>query len=49
MIMRECTKPTKIGNIQFEKGDGVLIPTYSIHRNPGVYNNPEVFDLSRFE
>lgn len=49
MIMRECTKPTTIDNINFNKGDGVLIPTYSIHRNSSVYKDPEIFDPSRFE
>ena len=49
MLMRECTKATTVNNIQFKEGDAVLIPSYSIHRNPDIYKNPEQFDPERFQ
>eukprot|EP00111_Clytia_hemisphaerica_P003611 TCONS_00010304-protein len=49
MLMRECTKPTTVNGISFEKGDGVLIPTYSMHRDPKVFTDPEQFNPDRFE
>lgn len=49
MLMRECTKATTVNNIQFKEGDAVLIPSYSIHRNPEIYENPEQFDPERFQ
>ncbi|CAD7079539.1 unnamed protein product [Hermetia illucens] len=32
-----------------EKGQRIFIPAYSIHHDPDIYPNPEVFDPSRFE
>ena len=49
MLMRECTGETTINNISFKKGDAVLVPTFSIHRDQKFYENPEQFNPDRFQ
>lgn len=49
MIMRECTKAIEIDKLSFSKGDGVLIPTYSIQRDSRFYDNPDQFKPDRKE
>lgn len=46
--MRECTENVTIESIPFEKGDAVLIPTYSIHRDSEYYEDPDTFNPDRF-
>ncbi|KAF5296441.1 hypothetical protein FQR65_LT01428 [Abscondita terminalis] len=53
---RVCTKPYVIEPelpgevpVYLEKGDLLWIPMYSIHRNLGLYPNPEDFDPERFD
>lgn len=35
-------------NFTIPQGMTVLIPTYAIHHDPSVYENPDAFDPSRF-
>lgn len=49
MIMRECTNAIKIDKLAFNKGDGVLVPTYSIQRDSRFYENPDQFKPDRNE
>lgn len=43
--MRECTKECKVKDLVIPKGGMVVIPTYSIHRDPSIWPNPEKYDL----
>lgn len=49
-ITRKCTKEFKIpgSELVIPKGILVLIPSYSIHRDPQYYSNPDSFDPERF-
>lgn len=52
-LSKICTADTELPglkdhNLKIEKGMIVLMPLYSIHRNPEYYENPEKFDPDRF-
>ncbi|XP_020621676.1 cytochrome P450 3A2-like [Orbicella faveolata] len=47
-LMRECTKECKVKDLVIPKGGMVVIPTYSIHRDPSIWPNPEKYDPERF-
>ena len=46
--MRECTKACTIKGLKIPKGTTILVPVYSIHRDPKIYPDPERFDPERF-
>ena len=46
--MRECTKECKIKDLVVPKGGMVVIPTYSIHRDPNIWPSPEKYVPERF-
>ncbi|KAK3740560.1 hypothetical protein QZH41_014951 [Actinostola sp. cb2023] len=48
MLLRECTKECVIKGIKISKDTPILVPVYSIHRDPNIYPNPETFDPERF-
>ncbi|KXJ25206.1 cytochrome P450 3A24 [Exaiptasia diaphana] len=48
MLMRECTKPCIVKGIKIPKDCPILVPAYSIHRDPKIYPEPETFDPERF-
>lgn len=50
VLMRECTKKYTLpdSNVKINVGDHVVIPVYSLHRDPKYFPNPEVFDPDRF-
>ncbi|KAJ9594998.1 hypothetical protein L9F63_013720 [Diploptera punctata] len=49
-LIRTCTKPYTIPgtNVLLEKGTPVIIPIYSIHRDPLYFSDPDRFDPERF-
>lgn len=49
MRVAEEDYPVPGTNKIVEKGQRIFIPAYSIHHDPDIYPNPEVFDPSRFE
>lgn len=50
VMLRKCTKeyPIPGTNMTIPQGQNVLIPIYSIHRDPEYYPSPDVFDPERF-
>ncbi|XP_075978319.1 cytochrome P450 6B5-like [Anticarsia gemmatalis] len=48
-IQRICTKDTVLpSKVRIEKGTGIIIPAYAIHRDERFYPNPDEFDPERF-
>ncbi|XP_017125756.1 probable cytochrome P450 6u1 [Drosophila elegans] len=50
-LVRRATKEFELPGSVFviARGNGVLIPTAAIHRDPEIYEDPERFDPDRFE
>ncbi len=49
IIGREALGPDTLNDYPLQTGDSVSIYIYGLHRNPLYWENPEVFDPSRFE
>ncbi|CAB3362064.1 Hypothetical predicted protein [Cloeon dipterum] len=47
---RKCTKNYKFPNSDFvmEAGQGIVYPIFALHRDPELFENPEIFDPERF-
>lgn len=50
-VQREATEDYQVPNTTFtiEKHTPIIIPVYGIHHDPEIYENPEIFDPSRFD
>ena len=48
ITLRTCTEECTIKGIKIPEGLTVLIPVYSIHRDPRYYPDPDKFDPERF-
>jgi cytochrome P450 len=47
-ISRVAAEPDRLGGLQVEPGDTVMISPYVLHRHRLLWQNPECFDPSRF-
>ena len=47
-IARISKTAVKIGGMQFPAGTRVHIPVFALHRNAGLWDNPDAFDPDRF-
>lgn len=48
LLLRQAIEPFTLAGIQLRKGSLCFVPTWSLHRNPEVWPNPQVFDPDRF-
>ena len=48
LIIRNCTKDCILKGVKIPKDIAVMIPVYSIHRDPSIYADPDKFDPERF-
>ncbi|MFZ0054274.1 MAG: cytochrome P450 [Pseudolabrys sp.] len=47
-IARISKAAVKIGNMQFSASTRIHIPVFALHRNAGLWDNPDAFDPDRF-
>jgi cytochrome P450 len=47
-IARISKAAVKIGDMQFSAGTRIHIPVFALHRNAGLWDNPDAFDPDRF-
>lgn len=47
-MARACTQECVVKGVKIREGLTVAIPAYSIHRDPSIYPQPDVFDPERF-
>ena len=48
VIVRVCTKACVLRGVKIPEGLIVVIPVYSIQRDPSIYPDPDEFDPERF-
>lgn len=48
-IMRRAAKADQIGGFDIAANSRIIISPYVVHRNPGIWKNPETFDPDRFD
>ena len=49
VLTRECTKTNTINGIEFDEGDAIAIPIYSIQRDNEIWEDPYTFNPERFD
>ena len=47
-IMRECQETVTINGLEIPAGMGVHIPVWSMHHDPELWEQPEIFNPDRF-
>ncbi|KAH9523612.1 hypothetical protein Btru_040452 [Bulinus truncatus] len=48
VLTRECSKPTKLFNLDLPAKTAVVIPMYNLQRDPEFWKNPNEFNPDRF-
>ncbi|MFC2966904.1 cytochrome P450 [Acidimangrovimonas pyrenivorans] len=48
LFARDATEDTEIDGVTFKKGDVIMFPVYSLHRNEVLWDKPEEYRLERF-
>ena len=48
LFARDATAATEINGITFKKGDVIMFPVYSLHRNELLWDRPEEYSIERF-
>lgn len=48
VLVRQATEPITITGVDIPQGQILFVPTWSLHRNPEVWPEPEAFDPDRF-
>jgi cytochrome P450 len=48
VLVRQATEAFTITGVDIPQGQILIVPTWSLHRNPEVWPNPEAFDPDRF-
>lgn len=48
LFARDATDTTTIKDVTFKKGDVIMFPIYSIHRNTLLWDRPDDYDINRF-
>ena len=48
LITRRTNEPVTLGDFSLPAGASVLFAQYSLHRDPNLYSNPDVFDPDRW-
>jgi len=48
VMWRKCTRQDEFDGYRIPKGASVMISIFNMHRHPGCWDDPELFDPSRF-
>ena len=48
LFARDATMDAEINGVKFKKGDVIMFPVYSLHRNEMLWDKPEEYQLERF-
>ncbi|MFE3578409.1 cytochrome P450 [Streptomyces vinaceus] len=48
LLMRRTTEPVTLGGVALPPGTEVAFSLYALHRDPGLYENPDRFDPDRW-
>ena len=48
LFARDATEDTTIKGVTFKKGDVIMFPVYSLHRNEALWDDPQTYRLDRF-
>ena len=48
LFARDATEETTIKGVTYKKGDVIMFPVYSLHRNEELWDDPQTYRLDRF-